>query len=179
MAVPAVAIAATADPDPIYAAIKQWKEAVAVELAGFDAQNTAHTAFKDRYGSIFPSGMPRGLAEIFERKSPYKCNPYWMLRTHEQITELKSHADWKIHVPYFHRLLNIQTDDYEANVAPFEEAAYKATSNRIEAAYAVFGTAPTTLAGMRAKIDWARSVDHVTGLLVDNEEQIQNFLNTL
>ena len=33
----------------------------------------------------------------------------------------------------------------------------------------------TTLAGMRAKIDWARSVDHVTGLLVDNEEQIQTF----
>ena len=46
LAVPAVAIAAIADPDPIHAAIKRWNEAVAVELAGFSARNTALTHSK-------------------------------------------------------------------------------------------------------------------------------------
>ena len=32
---------------------------------------------------------------------------------------------------------------------------------------------------MRAKIDWAMSVDHVTGLLSDTDERLGNFLNTL
>jgi hypothetical protein len=106
-------------------------------------------------------------------------NPYWSLRTHKQITALKSHAELGKAVPFFHRTLNIQTDDYEDNVAPVEETADEAASNRIEAAYAVFDTVPTTLAGMRAKIDWAMSVDHVTGLLSDTDERLGNFLNTL
>jgi hypothetical protein len=119
--------------------------------------------------------MPRGVAEILERNG--KRNPYWMLRTHQQITELKSHPDWRPHVPFLHRTLNIQTDDYEENVAPFEEAADEATNKRIEAAYAIFDTVSTTLAGMRAKIDCAMSVDHIAGLLT--EERVQTFLETL
>ena len=70
-------------------------------------------------------------------------------------------------------------DDYEENVAPFEEASDEATSSRIEAADVVFDTVPTTLVGIRAKIDFAMSVDHVTGLLIDNEGRIQTFLETL
>ena len=65
------------------------------------------------------------------------------------------------------------------NVAPLEEASDEATSSRIEAADAVFDTVPTTLVGMRAKIDFAMRVDHVTGLLIDNEGRIQTFLETL
>jgi hypothetical protein len=37
------------------------------------------------------------------------------------------------------------------------------------------------VAGVRAKIDWALSVDHVTDLLINNadDEVFGNFLNTL
>jgi hypothetical protein len=179
LAVPAVAIAAIADPDPIHAAIKRWKEAVAVELAGFDARDTALTAFKDRYGSLTPCGLPKGTIEIFE--SGGVRNAAWRLRTHQQITELKSHPDWRPLVPFLHRTLNIQTEDYEKNVAPIEEAADTATDKRIEATYAVFDTVPTTLAGMRAKIDFADSVDHITETLqqAHDPERLKDFLETL
>jgi hypothetical protein len=119
----------------------------------------------------------KDLGETLEKAGDR--NPYWSLRTHKQITALKSHAELGKAVSFFHRTLNIQTDDYEDNVAPVEEAANEAASNRIEAAYAVFDTVPTTLAGMRTKIDWAMSVDHVTGLLSDTDECLGNFLDTL
>ena len=43
---------------------------------------------------------------------------------------------------------------------------------------AVFEIVPTTLAGMRAKIDFAVSADHVTDPLT-NDETLHDFLNTL
>ena len=165
------------EPPVSFAVIKRWEEAFAGELAGFEARDAAEAAFRDRYGSLLPSGMPRGLAEILEREGHEV--PYWSLRTHKQIAELKSHADLGKHVPVFHRQLNIQAADYEENVAPIEEASDQATGARIDAAYAVFDTVPTTLAGMRAKIDFALSADHVTGLLNDEDEILGNFLDTL
>jgi hypothetical protein len=161
----------------LIAAIERWNEALAVELAGFKARNAAEEAFRDRHGCLLPSGLSREIGEILERKG--MINPYWMFRTHEQITALKSDAGFKDHAPSFHRLLNIQTDDYEENVAPFNEASTQATSTRIDAACAVFDTVPTTLAGMRAKIDFATSVDHVTELLISDDERVGNFFETL
>ncbi len=178
LAMPAVAVAAAAaEPDPVFAVIKRWEEAFAAELAGFEAREAAETAFQDRYGCLFPSGMPRGVAEILERDGHEV--PYWSLQTHQQIAELKSHADLGKHVPFFHRELNVQAADYEENVAPIEEASNQASSARIDAAYDVFDTVPTTLPGMRAKIDFALSADHVTGLLNDEDEILGNFLDTL
>jgi hypothetical protein len=126
LAMPAAAVAAvSAGPDPIFAAIDQWKEGHAVELASFEALNAAETAFQDRRG----------------------------------------------------------TDDYEKNVRPFKEASHQATDAQMDATYAVFDIVPTTLAGMRAKIDFAMSADHVTGLLTDDDEDadgaLRNFLETL
>jgi hypothetical protein len=56
-----------------------------------------------------------------------------------------------------------------------------ASTARIEAMHNVFGTVPTTLAGMRAKIDFATSVDHVTECITDSEDtdRLRNFLETL
>jgi hypothetical protein len=82
--------AASAELDPIHAAIKRWKEAHAVGVAGFEARNAAEKAFQDQYGSISPSAVPRELAEILERHGHEV--PYWSLRTHEQITRLKRDA---------------------------------------------------------------------------------------
>ena len=74
-----------------------------------------------------------------------------------------------------------QNNDYEANVLPAEEACERASDKRHEAMEAVFETVPTTLAGMRAKIDFAMSVDHVTECLTNTEttEPLGDFLNTL
>jgi hypothetical protein len=182
LAVPAVAVAATsAEPDPIFAAINRWKEACADEAAGCKALCAAEEAFRDRHGSLLPSGMPREMGEILNEKG--ERNPYWAFRTHEQITAMKSDANVRKLVPSFHRLLNAQTADYEENVAPLQGASTGATSARIDAAYAVFDTVPTTLAGMRAKIDFAMSVDHVTDLLSAQDEgergTLGDFLETL
>jgi hypothetical protein len=96
-------------------AIKRWKEAHAVEVAGFEARNAAEKAFRNQYGSISPSVVPRELAEILERHGHEV--PYWSLRTYEQITRLKRDADLGKYVPLFHRQLNIQMRDYEEKVA--------------------------------------------------------------
>jgi hypothetical protein len=112
------------------------------------------------------------------KKDGYR-NPYWALRTHKQITELKSHAELAKLVPYFHRLLNAQTDDHEENVAPIEEAADTANSALFDVIRRVFETVPTTLAGFRAKIDFASSERHITELLADDDKDLGNFLDTL
>jgi hypothetical protein len=43
----------------------------------------------------------------------------------------------------------------------------------------IFEIVPTTLAGMRAKIDFAFSVGHVTDELMSSDEMVQNFIETL
>ena len=181
LAVPAVAIAASAEPDPIFAAIDRWNDALAVENESFRIRDNAQEAFMVRYGSLTPSGLPKEMGEVFEKAGDR--NPYLSLSTHKQISALKSHADLGKYVPFFHRTLNIQTDDYEKNVARVEEVSEEASSNRFDAAYAIFDIVPTTVAGVRAKIDWAMSVDHVTGLLSDEGEDengtLGNFLETL
>jgi hypothetical protein len=54
--------------------------------------------------------------------------------------------------------------DSSSDEEAFDDAAGAVT----EATYAIFKTVPTTLAGMRAKIDFAFSVDHVSELLLNN-----------
>jgi hypothetical protein len=119
------------------------------------------------------------VADAFEAVG-IKGDVYDCMRTHEQITAHKK-GRFAEQVPFFHRELNDQTDDYDQNVAPVEEASERATHKRHEAMVAVFETVPTTLAGMRAKIDFAMSVDHVTESLTDTEtfEPLCSFLNTL
>ena len=46
-------------------------------------------------------------------------------------------------------------------MALFEEASDLETCKRLKAMDAVFGTVPTTLAGMRAKVDFALSGEHI------------------
>jgi hypothetical protein len=75
---------------PIFAAIKRWKEACAIEQAGFDARGTAEEAFGDRYGNYYPGGLPEEAAKAFERTGERTISPAYSLRTHEQITALKS-----------------------------------------------------------------------------------------
>jgi hypothetical protein len=178
LAVPAVALAVTAEPDPVFAAIGRFEEALRVEVAGFEARSNAQDAFRDRHGSLNPSGLIREVAEILEKAPGNKGkNVYYSLSTHADITELK--GDLAQFKPFFHRTLNIQTDDYAKNVAPFEEACDRAFLKRYDAMQAVFGIVPTTLAGMRAKIDFAVSTDHVMDPLTGDDEALHDFLNTL
>jgi hypothetical protein len=177
LAVPAVAITAITVPDPVFAAIKRFEAALAIEVAGYEARTNAQEAFRDRHGSLKPSGLIREVAEVFE-KAPGNVgkNVYYSLSTHADITKLK--GDLAQFKPFFHRTLNIQADDYEENVAPFDEACDRAYLKRYDAMQAVFEIVPATLAGMRAKIDFAVSADHVVGPLTE-DETLQDFLNTL
>jgi hypothetical protein len=185
LALPAVASAAPAKPDPIFAAIDRWKETFAKEEACCTSYEAAETAFIDRHGRLFPSGMPKVMAELVDAfKGRANTDPSFLLRTHEQITALKSHADLKKHVPFLHRELNLQTRDHEENVEPFREESNQATGARVDATYAVFDAVPTTLAGLRAKIDFIVGDGCVTDLLVADDddapyESIVNLLETL
>jgi hypothetical protein len=116
LTIPAVAIAAVAEPDPIYAAIGDFKKAHSIEEGAYQA------------------------IELAVRDA----------RSREEREDL-------------------------------EDAAYDAASERIEAMYAVFETVPTTLAGMRAKIDFAGGVDHVTESLQQTHDpkRLKDFLETL
>jgi hypothetical protein len=67
LAVPAVALAVTAEPDPVFAAIERFEEILAVEVAGSEARTNAQEAFRDRHGSLKPSGLIREVAETFEK----------------------------------------------------------------------------------------------------------------
>jgi hypothetical protein len=70
---------------------------------------------------------------------------------------------------------------FEANVFPLVKAQDEASHRRFDATRAIFETVPTTLGGMRAKIDFAFREDYVTDLLLrgHTDEPVQNFLNTL
>jgi hypothetical protein len=182
LAVPAVAVAAFAEPDPIFAAIERWKEACAVETVAFDAESDASEAFRDRYGSYAPSGLPKNIGEAFKTASfkTHIDDLYGSMSTHEEIAAIKT--NWLAeHTPFFHRELNKQTDDYEANVEPYTEAANWATEKRVAAMDAIFATVPTTLAGIRAKIDFAVSMDRdfETFMGAETEQPLRDFLNTL
>ena len=70
---------------------------------------------------------------------------------------------------------------FKANVFPLVKAQDQASDRRVDATRAIFETVPTTLAGMRTKIDFAFREDYVTDLLLrgHTDEPVQNFLNTL
>ena len=61
-----------------------------------------------------------------------------------------------------------------------EQAADRATDARVDATRAVFETVTTTIPGMRAKIDFAFSVDHVTNLLMrSGDKTARQFIDTI
>jgi hypothetical protein len=99
LAVPAVAVAAVAEPDPILAAIERWKELDVLHSNAIDAEAAAEEV-----------GAP-------------------------DVEQARCHA---------------------------------AGHTAADAAEAIFKTVPVTLAGMRAKIDFAFHVEHVTELLLNN-----------
>jgi hypothetical protein len=186
LAVPAAATAVgSREPDPIFAAIDRCRETLAKEEACCRSYGDAELAFIDRHGRMFPSGLPKvktEFVEAFKRKA--NVEPSFMFRTHEQITALKGDADLKRHVPSLHRELNLQTRDYEDNVQPFQEASSQATGVRVAATFDVFDVVPTSLAGVRAKIDFILGDDCVTDLLTSDDEDapyevIGNLLETL
>jgi hypothetical protein len=192
LAVPAVAVAAAnmpawqtpklieqlAEPDPIFAALERWKELAAIEEDAYTARSNADDAFSERHGFPYPSGLTKGASEAFETNGIKNAD--LCFSTHKEISAMKKRAPWLAKAtPHLHRVLNRQTADYEANVKPCHEAADSAFEDRYAAMEAVFEMVPTTLAGMRAKIDFAMSASHVTECLMEANEPLQNFLDTL
>jgi hypothetical protein len=77
----------------------------------------------------------------------------------------------------------VSDEMYEATVMPAYRAQRAAQTAAYDATMAVFQIVPTTLAGMRAKIDFAFSVDHVTNSLMRNsahkDEMVRSFADSL
>jgi hypothetical protein len=172
LAVPALAFV---EPDPIFAALREYEAAVAIENAGYDARSDADDAFRAKYGGYHPSGLAKGALENEEGR----MQRFW-LRGHSGISKLKKRIPAET-LAEMHRELNRQTDDYELTVLPVHDAVDAAFEKRYAAQMAVFDTAPTTLAGIRAKIDFAFSADYVTESLTGdgNNNNLRSFLETL
>jgi hypothetical protein len=168
------------EPDPIFAAIERWKELDALHSAAIEAYSEAETAFSDRHGASLPCGLVKGLQEAFAK---FGVDHAWTgCTTHKQIAAISRDSRLGKHKPFLHRVLNEQTADYERNVVPAEQAASDACDAASDATYAVFERVPTTLAGMRAKIDFAFSVCHVTDFLLNSgrEDDVpRQFIETL
>jgi uncharacterized protein YPO0396 len=89
----------------------------------------------------------------------------------------------------FNKALAVEEKLYQAqrdaqrseDLEDLEDQAYDAASDRIEAMHKVFETTPITLAGMRAKIDFAGSAAHVTETLQQSRDpkRLKDFLETL
>jgi hypothetical protein len=127
--------------------------------------------------ALKPSGLMREAGEFFEKETGIK-NAFHCLRTHKQITKIpRDHwlAEFK---PFFHRTLNNQTDDYKKTAGPAEAAADFAMDKRNDAMMAFFATVPTTIDGMRTKIDFARNMDPTDWPNVD-QEGFWAFMETL
>jgi hypothetical protein len=169
LAVPAVAVAAAAEPDPIFAALKRFELADLAEKAGYDARNKADEAFAAKYGRAFPSGLTK---EVIEEG---RMDFFWF-SAHERISKQKLP---KALIAEMHCELNRQTDDYNATVQPVHDGADESFHERWAAQKSIFVTVPTSLAGMRAKIDFAFSVDYVTEPLTDDKEMLRTFFETL
>jgi hypothetical protein len=89
----------------------------------------------------------------------------------------------------FNKALAVEEEIYQAqrdaqrreDLEDLEDQAYDAASDRIEAMHKVFEMTPITLAGMRAKIDFAGSAAHVTETLQQSldPKRLKEFLETL
>jgi hypothetical protein len=86
----------------------------------------------------------------------------------------------------FNKALAVEEEIYQAQRdaqrrEDLEDQAYDAASDRIEAMHKVFEMTPITLAGMRAKIDFAGSAAHVTETLQQSRDpkRLKEFLETL
>jgi hypothetical protein len=66
--------------------------------------------------------------------------------------------DWKKALSIEEEFCRAQRKATREELEDLEDAAYDAASERIEAMHTVFETVPTTLAGLRAKIDFAGCV---------------------
>jgi hypothetical protein len=189
-ALPALAVPAIAEQiqeprtgtaDPIFAAIEVHQKAVEAENAAYAIRRDAQEAFLAKYGTLRPDGLSKeardGLAANIDPRFADA-----RLRDHEEISRLRT-IEWI--TPdvraLFHRELNHQQAAYDATVQPAEDAADAAFEKRWDAQQVVFATVPTTLAGFRAKIDFAMSADFVTESLTstDTDDPFGNFLETL
>jgi hypothetical protein len=72
---------------------------------------------------------------------------------------------------------NAQTPEEREDL---EDESYDLASKRIEAMHAVFGMVPTTLAGIRAKVDFAGNVNVSESLQQTHDpKRLKEFLETL
>ncbi len=88
---------------------------------------------------------------------------------------------WKELVAVEDRAFRARDGAFQAAQGVFlEQAAERATDARVDATRAVFEVVPTTLPGMRTKIDFAFSFDYVTNLLMRSEDKTaRKFIDTM
>jgi hypothetical protein len=136
--------------DPIFKAIEEFKTAFAVVESSYKDKSDAEEGFLERHGTLSPDGISKelrdhwskdGFAEFAKARAP----------THQSITKLKGEVPPEV-LAMFHRELNQQTADYEANVETRESAADDAWNVMVEKRDIMFNTAPTTAGGFAALV---------------------------
>jgi hypothetical protein len=208
LAVPAAAIAATTPADFDKAAIIRRAEELVEIFSTRYIREGWHENFDKARAAEFLEDVPsfsmaaqdaEHEAKILAWTQDHGVSLDWLLAGDHGalITYRACHAAPRLNEPDpiyaaindFKKLCEIENEAYRAQSAALiqelrdelEDAAYDAASARIVAMYTVFETVPTTLEGMRAKIDFAMSVDHVTESLQQTHapKRLKDFLETL
>jgi hypothetical protein len=191
LAVPAVATAVTAEPDPIYAAIKACVAAERADAEAMEQFNLAEDRFKAKYGFTQPDAIDMEIrAKIAERASEYPdltkisehpCTSHLMVD--KFIDVLQVHSDKPgdgVHVrARLHEELDRQTEAYRQDVEPFKTAMNDATDEFNEAIEVLLNTEPTTLAGLAALFACLRDNNDLRDQIGSDYSYINDLITSL
>jgi hypothetical protein len=149
LAVPAAATTLAHEPDPIFAAIREY---VAADEAHGDAcrlYGEAEEAFREEFGLMSPDGVSKELRAAWATVAPALERA--SLPSHEAIdTFVKGcNVDQDV-TDLLHKELNFQQAAHSERVIPKEEASHIACAKSWAARARMLTTQPTTLSGLVA-----------------------------
>jgi uncharacterized protein YutD len=158
LAVPAVAVAATDEPGPIFAAIQAFLDAERADSKLLIELEDAREHFKDVFGMDEPDAFCKKLRQVWAQNKECVEISKAPCRYHETIDKLfdsgfgDTHEDKERLRSFFHKELDKQIAAYGASVKPVEDAQEASSARLEEAAAAFVATIPTTPAGLRTML---------------------------
>jgi hypothetical protein len=155
LAVPAVAFAVTAQPDPIYAAIEACLMAERADTEMCERLEEARVSFEAKYGREAPDAICKELREGWSKIKGLEDFSRGACDTHEAVNKLvdsmarhDKDAE-KVRTP-FHEELDRQTVAFNETVKPLEDAKNDAYERFDSLFQTMLDTRPTTLARLAA-----------------------------
>jgi hypothetical protein len=181
VAVPALAMPATValarEPDPIFAAIREYIAADKAYLEACSLYGDAEEAFRAEFGSLSPDGVSKELRVGLATIAPALEGA--TLSSHKAIDEFVKGCNLDQDVAAgLHEELDFQRAAHRDRVIPKEEAQGRTCDNAHEARERLIATQPTTLAGLAALLRVSLENDMMRFTIDDDAEPLLKALST-